>query len=372
MPQLADLLDDNAALQATHAILAGAGHATAGIEQALRLVRDIANATPHEDTRRACAVAEAALQGLPHYNSPAAWQATLAREGASRARPETSLAERDVLLVRRQFLRDRLAGPAAPAMPRIAHLVKTDGSPGDLPLLPYLCYRSVLAQCAGWRFVLHAPARPRGPRWEALLPHLDLDIAAPPQWLGDRRLVAAAHQSDVWRVKSLVREGGFYFDWDLLLLRAPEGLRGEACVMALERREEGFDEVLGVSAIGARAGSAFLEAWLEAMPAVYNPSRYVAHSTVLARRLAMRHPSLVRVLGHRAFYHPGWTEPAMAWLLDPAQRLPPDELHGGLADCTGIHLFCSHANFLRWTRDFTERDIERPRCNLATLMQPYL
>lgn len=369
MPQLADLLDDNAALQAVHAILAGGGSAAAGIEQALRLVRDIGDATAHEDTRRVCAVARAALQGLPREDLPAAWEAALAREEAGRAAPETPLAEREVLLVRRQYLRDRLA---APAIPRIAHLVKTDSSPDDLPLFPYLCYRSALAQCAGWRFVLHAPARPRGPRWEALLPHLEQDIAAPPQWLGNRRLFAAAHQSDAWRVKSLVREGGFYFDWDLLLLRAPEDLRGEACVMALERPEEGFDEVLGVSAIGARPGSAFLEAWLEAMPAAYNPSRYVAHSTVLARRLAMRHPALLRVLGHRAFYHPGWTEPAMAWLLDPAKRQPPEELHAALADCTGIHLFCSHANFLRWTREFTERDIERPRCNLATLMQPYL
>lgn len=372
MPQLADFLDDNAALQAVHATLAGAGDATAGIEEALRIVRNIASATAHEDTRRACTVAEAALQGLPRDDSPEAWEAALAREGAARAAPETPLAEREVLLVRRQFLRDRLAGPALPAIPAIAHLVKTDSSPGDLPLFPFLCYRSVLAQCAGWRFVLHAPARPRGPRWEALLPRLDLDIAPPPQWLGNRRLVAAAHQSDVWRVKSLVRDGGFYFDWDLLLLRAPEGLRDDACVMALERREERFDEVLGVSAIGARPGSAFLEAWLEAMPAVYNPSRYVAHSTVLARHLAIRHPALVRVLGHRAFYHPGWTEPAMAWLLDPAHRMPPDELRAALADCTGIHLFCSHANFLRRARDFTERDIERPRCNLATLMQPYL
>jgi hypothetical protein len=372
MPQLADLLDDNAALQAVHAILAGAGRAADGIERALRLVRDIARATPHEETRRACAVADAALQGLPREDSAAAWEAVLAREGATRAAPETPLAGREVLLVRRQFLRDRLAGSGAPAIPRIAHLVKTDSSPGDLPLFPYLCYRSVLARCAGWRIVLHAPARPRGPRWDALLPRLELDIAPPPQWLGNRRLVAAAHQSDAWRVKALVGEGGFYFDWDLLLLRAPEDLRGEACVMALERREEGFDEVLGVSAIGARPGSAFLEAWLEAMPAAYNPSRYVAHSTVLARHLAMRHPALLRVLGHRAFYHPGWTEAAMAWLLDPAKRLPPEELHAALAGCTGIHLFCSHANFLRWAREFTERDIERPRCNLAALMQPYL
>jgi hypothetical protein len=90
----------------------------------------------------------------------------------------------------------------------------------------------------------------------------------------------------------------------------------------------------------------------------------------LARRLALRWPSLVRVLDHRTFYDPGWTEQAMRWLFDPAECLPDDELH--LAAGTGIHLFCSHANFVQWAQHMTERDIAQPRCNLAKLMRPYL
>jgi hypothetical protein len=205
-----------------------------------------------------------------------------------------------------------------------------------------------------------------------LLPKLELNVALPPQLLGTARILGAAHQSDVWRLQQLITHGGFYFDWDLLLLRSPQHLQSDVCVLALERLEQGYREVIGVSAIGAMPGSQFLATWLDAMPAVFNPAKYVAHSTLLARRLALTWPSLVRVLDYRAFYYPGWSEQAMRWLFDPAECLPDDELQEQLTASTGIHLFCSHANFVHWARHITERDIDQPRCNLAKLMRSYL
>jgi hypothetical protein len=142
--------------------------------------------------------------------------------------------------------------------------------------------------------------------------------------------------------------------------------------MALERKEQGYREVLGVSAIGAEPGSQFIGTWLDTMPSAFKPDKYVSHSTILAHRLATKLPPLVRVLDHRTFYYPGWGEQAMRWLFDPEQCQPEDELHELLAASVGIHLFCSHANFVSWATTITERDIESPRCNLARLMRPYL
>ena len=152
------------------------------------------------------------------------------------------------------------------AIPHVIHLIRTDAKVDDLPLLQYLCYGSVLAHCKGYRIILHAPVAPRGVRWQKLLPHLELDLAPPPQYLGAHRLMGAAHQSDVWRLQQLIEHGGFYFDWDLLLLRSPEHLQRHVCVMALEKEEPGYREVLGASAIGAEPGSQFLTTWLDAMP----------------------------------------------------------------------------------------------------------
>ncbi len=373
MSTLADLVADNSDL---HAIFRLVSDGEGGTAKAIARARALLERSAHEATREASRRLIEALSGMAGSDeSPGSLGLEIRSCDAAMGLPTTSLAARETLLMRKQLLLRRLRAAAASSqagIPRIVHLVKTDSGTGDLPLLQYLCYRSVLAHCKGYRAMLHAPEVPRGQRWSALLPHLEVRVSMPPQFLGPRRIVAAAHQSDVWRVRQLLAHGGFYFDWDLLLLREPEALRDNVCVMALERQEQGYDEVLGVSAIGAEPGSVFLESWLGAMPAAFNPRRYVAHSTILARRLAMKRPSLVRILDHRAFYYPGWSEDAMRWLFDPAERLPESELNEDLARSIGIHLFCSHAHFVRRAAAFTEADIERARCNLATLMRPYL
>lgn len=378
MATLADLLDDIASLHQVHALVAGRDDWTGNLRKATAHVRSLQQLTAHQETREACRDllrALAGLEALPAAHTLADLAFDLQRTEAAMYDPATPMDDRDMLLVRQQLLRHRMLGMTPSpgvGVPRVVHLIRTDAGDADLPLLQYLCYRSILAHCDGYRIVLHTHELPRGPRWNALLPHLETSISVPPQLLGNQRLAAAAHQADVWRLKQLIAQGGFYFDWDMLLLRSPEHLRGEVCVMALEGKEEGFDEVVGVSAIGAEPGSPFLAAWLAAMPSVYNPRKYVSHSTVLSHRLARRLPALVRILDHRSFYYPGWTERAMRWLFDPAECLPEDELREHLRASTGIHLFCSHANFLRWAGDLTERDIASPHCNLATLMRPHL
>jgi len=310
---------------------------------------------------------------------PRADREALARELASCARareaPTTSLQEREMLLVREQILRTcLLAGESAPraGAPKIVHLVKTDSDDRDLPLVQYLCYRSVVAHCQGYRILLHTPSIPEGARWKALLADIEPVVAMPPQWLGNRRLMLAAHQSDVWRVRKLIQQGGIYLDWDLLLLRPPDALLGNVCAMALEKREPGYQEVLGNAALVAEPGSVFLSSWLEEMAIHFNPAKYTAHSVLLARRLAIKRPALVRTLPFQAFYDPGWTDEAMRLLFDPARKLPPEALEARFAQSVGMHLFCSHENFLRYSASLTERDIAQPRCNLALLMKPYL
>ena len=373
MTALAEIIPENHELQE---ILGLACVREAGRARAIERARALSGRSSHPAIREACGRLVDALSAMDGPEESSDSLAVQLRScDAAMTLPTTSLDARETLLVRKQLLRCRLHAASAPArtgIPRLVHLLKTDSGGADLPLLQYLCYRSVLAHCKGYAMVLHAPEVPRGRRWAVLLPHLDVRPSVPPQFLGSHRLFAAAHQSDVWRVQQLLAHGGYYFDWDLLLLRDPEALHANRCVMALERKEDGYDEVLGVSAIGAEPGSVFLESWLGAMAAAFNPRRYVAHSTVLARRLALKRPSLVRILEPAAFYEPGWTEKAMRWLFDPAERLPDAELSEHVAGSIGIHLFCSHANFVRWSAALTEADIARGDCNLGALMRPYL
>jgi hypothetical protein len=378
MVMLADLLDDNATMHQVYPLIAAWDDWPGNLRQATVQIRALRDRTAHQETRDSCQwllAAFASLELLPADHSAALLTAELQRDTMAMNHSATSVRERNILVLRQQLLQRRLAGMSpgnALQIPRVVHLIKADRRTDDLPLLQYLCYRSIVAHCDGYRIILHTPEIPRGPRWAALLPKLELNVALPPQLLGSVRILGAAHQSDVWRLQQLIMHGGFYFDWDLLLLQSPQHLQSHVCVLALERQEQGYREVLGVSAIGAEPGSRFLATWLDAMPSVFNPTKYVAHSTLLARRLTLAWPSLVRVLDHRTFYDPGWGEQAMRWLFDPAECLPDDALREHLAAGTGIHLFCSHANFVQWARHMTERDIDQQRCNLAKLMRPYL
>jgi hypothetical protein len=378
MVMLTDLVEDSATFHQVYPLMAAQDDWEGNLRRAAAHIRSLQVRTLHRETRDSCQLmlgALVSLEILPAEQSPALLILELQRDQAALSHPSTTLRERDILRFRQQLLRHRLLSisPGNKCLiPRIVHLIKTDPGTEDLPLFQYLCYRSILAHCEGYRIILHTPKVPRGARWNALLPHLESDIAAPPQLLGNAPLLAAAHQSDVWRLQQLIVHGGFYFDWDLLLLRSPHHLRSHVCVMALEGIERGYREVLGVAAIGAEPGSQFLVTWLATMPSVFDPGRYVGHSTVLAHDLALKLPALVRVLDYRSFYFPGWGEHAMRWLFDPAECLPENELHEHLAACTGIHLFCSHANFKQWAQHMTEKDIESPRCNLARLMRPYL
>lgn len=377
MVLLADQLDDNTIIHQVYPLLADDAWPD-NLRRATMHIRSLRESTTHPETRDACQwllAAFASLELLPERQSAALLIAEQQRDSASIRDPATSVRERNILRLRLQLLQHRLSAMSAAdgrPIPRIVHLVKTDPRTDDLPLLQYLCYRSILARCDGYRIILHTPEVPQGPRWVSLLGKFELNVAAPPQFLGSTRIAAAAHQSDVWRLQQLLAHGGFYFDWDLLLLRSPEHLRNHVCVMAPERQEPGYRDALGVSAIGAAPASQFLAAWLDAMPASFRPPHYVSHSTFLARRLALAWPSLVRVLPYRAFYYPGWSEAAMRFLFDPAACLPDDELHEHMADSMGIHLFCSHANFVHWARHMTEQEIAQPRCNLAKLMRPNL
>jgi hypothetical protein len=116
----------------------------------------------------------------------------------------------------------------------------------------------------------------------------------------------------------------------------------------------------------------FLQCWLNGIPQAFTPGQYVAHSTLLARDLALKVPALVRVLPWEAFYYPGWSKAAMAWLFDPALKTDAVTRERVLAATIGIHLFASHANFRRWAGSLTEAEVLRRRCNLTELLAPHL
>ncbi len=257
-------------------------------------------------------------------------------------------------------------------IPKTIHFLKTDGDHRHINPINYLSIKSAIHHCPDYRIILHTPKCPEGPLWDELLPYMDIQPGIPPQTLGAHKIQQAAHQADVWRAEKLIEHGGFYFDWDLVLLRPPTELLDNICVMGLEGLVPQHSEVLGVSAIGAQPGSPFLQCWLNGMAHAFDPDQYVTHSTVLAHQIALAFPASVRVLPSNSFYFPGWTAEAMAWLFDPAQRLDPAQLNAALNHSWGIHLFESHKNFLHYTDGLSLETLRDMNCNFSNIIRPLL
>lgn len=321
--------------------------------------------------QQACADLLQLLTALKDHRQNADWlQQRLYDDQARLQSPSLDWDARRILLTGIQ-LWQRLLGNQL-QIPRLIHFLKTDAEPGHIHAVNYLAIKSALLHCPDYRVILHTPVRPEGPLWEELLPHLDINTEVPPQQLGDIALSLAAHQADVWRVQKLIELGGFYFDWDLILLRSPETLRDNTCTMAVEGLVNYHREVLGVSAIGAVPQSVFLKCWLNGMAAAFNPQDYVAHSTVLAREIALRVPATIRVLSSSSFYFPGWTTEAMAWLFNTDKLLPDEDLQQKMQSAFGIHLFESHESFIKTAGMLNLEDLRNRQCNFTRLVAPIL
>ena len=86
-----------------------------------------------------------------------------------------------------------------------------------------------------------------------------------PQQLGGKKIKMAAHQSDVLRVEILLREGGIYLDWDVLVVNSFDNLLHNNVVLGMEKVVPEYREVMGVAAILSRPGEPFLERWQKQM-----------------------------------------------------------------------------------------------------------
>jgi hypothetical protein len=287
---------------------------------------------------------------------------------------DTTLAwsERRLLLTRVQLLQRVISVPQVAQIPKIIHFLKPDSKPAHIGPINSLSIKSAIHSCPDYQIVLHTPQIPVGPMWEQLLPDIELNLEVPPQNLGQHRIVLAAHQADVWRAEKLLEHGGFYFDWDLVLMRAPTDLLNHVCVMGVEPLVPDHTEVMGVSAIGAQPQSVFLQCWLNGMASAFRPDHYVAHSTMLAREVALGLPASVRVLPSDSFYFPGWTDEAMAWLFDPACKVSEVEREARLANSWGIHLFESNKTFLSRKEHLSLESLRRSDCNFSALFSALL
>ena len=230
-----------------------------------------------------------------------------------------------------------------------------------LHLLHYLCLASCLEVNRPERVVVHCLHQPWGALWELILPRIEVvpidPAAVPGEHAYDDPAIARfsyAHQADFIRLQILLEHGGVYADMDTLFVRRPEpALFAHPCVMGRER--------LDVAAAGDCRGSlcnalimaepkaAFIQLWLDAMPAAFDGS-WSNHSTFLPYRLSQAHPALIHVEPESRFFSLDWTPQGIGDLFERAVALPEDTL--------SLHLW-AHLWWDRARTDFSRFSADR-------------
>jgi hypothetical protein len=161
-------------------------------------------------------------------------------------------------------------------------------------------------------------------------------------------------------------------DWDVLSIKSFDDLLNAEAVMAVEKKEHRMNEVLGVAVMMSRKGSQWMETFRHHMRARFDNDCYTCHSTMLGKELALSQSQYVHVLDYTAFYHPGWTLPAVQLMFDPVDVLPSfaeNPLTAGYA----LHMFESHENFHYRAQPLLLADnLLDVDSNFAALFRPFL
>jgi hypothetical protein len=185
-------------------------------------------------------------------------------------------------------------------------------------LVSYLAVRSAAEVNRPDEVVLYYEHLPTGPWWDRARPYVtDLVRVDPPRRVGAAELVHPAHQADVLRLETLLKDGGVYLDLDVLCVRPLTPLLGERFVLGQEGREQDGDvPVLCNGVILAERDADFARAWLDG----FDPEtslwagfrsrgrdeywneiscQYPAH-------LAALHPEQLTIAPYDAFHWPMW------------------------------------------------------------------
>ncbi len=205
-------------------------------------------------------------------------------------------------------------------IPRLVHFVHGFGDGGALPYYARRAIESALRCNPQWTVILHSPRTPAGPHWTAIADRVVVHQIEDFDYYGCARFTHYAHKTELVRLLILREIGGAYLDLDTLTIRGFDDLRDNDVVLGVQPTDERAQGGLGNAVILARPRTPFVSAWLAAYRTFRSSgldARWNYHASAIPVFLTAKFPSYVKILGHRAFYHPSWRDTSRI-LLSPA------------------------------------------------------
>ena len=164
-------------------------------------------------------------------------------------------------------------------------------------------------------------------------------------------------------------------DWDVLVVNSFDDILDGPAIFGMERKEENFNEAVGVAVLMSRPDEAFMRIWKTEMEKVFDGEKcYACHSIELSKNLALKHPDIVNIMNPKSFYYPGWK--LIGDLFEPLPHPFGSKKNVKLTkdyfkDLHAIHLFESNEVFQRYASKITPEFIKTVDTYFTILVREY-
>ena len=169
-----------------------------------------------------------------------------------------------------------------------------------------LCLQSCLARAHPDKIIVHYDRDGEGEAWEAarLLPKVEWRQVEAPDTINGYPVIDQRLWADIYRLRVLHEEGGFYCDLDFVFLKNFESLRHAEAIIGTQCKQK---KKLACGLMGSVAGSTFIKAYLDAYKE-WTPKeekKVWTFANVIPWKLSLEHP--VTVLPRVVFYPVAWS-----------------------------------------------------------------
>ncbi|MGD0103905.1 MAG: glycosyltransferase, partial [Rhodopila sp.] len=174
-------------------------------------------------------------------------------------------------------------------------------------LIHYVSVASAIEQIRPDHAFMYYEHEPSGPWWDlSCRLFTPVRIDAPREVFGNN-VAHPAHRADVVRLRKLLEVGGIYLDADVFVHRSFDPLLDNSAVLGQQGEQGSYG--LANAIILSEPGSEFVRRWYESYRTFRSHGRdeyWDEHSVKVPAVLAARHPEMITILPHRAFFWPRW------------------------------------------------------------------
>jgi len=199
------------------------------------------------------------------------------------------------------------------SIPNVIHFIFGLQDGGSFDFMHYLAIKSAHDCNKPEAIKFYYKYEPTGEWWEKSKPYLTLIKVEPPTEIFGNKIFHPAHQADVIRLETLIKEGGIYLDMDVVCFNSFRPLLRHNCVLG----REGWVGLCN-AVILARPGARFLKNWYSHYRN-FDSTKWNEHSVRLPLQLAKENPEDIHIEDRYAFFWPLYDNPEALWD-EPEQR----------------------------------------------------